>query len=93
MKTIEFLEKLCSENLDLGQCYVYEGYLFQDGAYILYFPLIRDAVLDLWFKKDLTYFCVYNEIDSDYSFLPEPDLRAKSNPTNDCVIDFWILEK
>lgn len=93
MNAIKLLDGLCAECLDLGQCFIFDGETLLDGAYSLFFPLNRDSVLDLWFKKDFYYFCVYSTKDYEYGVMPEPALRAKSNADDDEVIDVWIIEK
>lgn len=93
MKAIELLKGLCAECLDLSQCFVFNGSLFLNGSYNMYFPLNRDSILDEWFNEEYCYFCRYSNKDHEYCFIPQPALRAKSTAADDEVIDFWIIEK
>lgn len=93
MKAIDLLKGLCSECISLEGCFIFEGEYLRDGSYSRLFPLNRDSILDVWFKEEYSYLCVYSTKETDYCFLPEPALRAKSTAADDEVIDFWIIEK
>ena len=93
MKAIDLLKGLCSEAINFDGCFIFNGDLLHDGGYSRLFPMNRDCVLDLWFKKEYSYLCLYSTKDANYCFLPEPSLRAKSNMDDEDVIDFWIIEE
>lgn len=88
MKAIDFIQKMCAENLDLEGCNTCESEHVVNVGINQFFGF--DCQLGL-FEIGASYFYAYLPNDFNFCYMPSPDITLFKNSGDECVY-LWKIE-